>query len=83
MSNYEKLCEMFVSRTVRANEAKTLHERNAATSERRGILDSIIALYGQAAGGQAVMEADAHYLCQGIDRPMTGGVFHNWEATGN
>ena len=81
MSNYEKLCELFVSRTVRANEAKTDLERLYATSERRGILDCIIALFGQVGGGQAVMEADAHYLSQGVYRPMTGGVFHDWEAS--
>lgn len=29
--------------------------------------------------GQLIMDADAHYLAQGIDRPMCGGVFLDWE----
>lgn len=32
----------------------------------------------QAGFGQMIMDADMHYIGQGIDRPMTGGIFHDW-----
>jgi hypothetical protein len=30
--------------------------------------------------GLMIMEADMHYIELGIDRPMTGGIFHDWSA---
>lgn len=74
------LSDLFVDKTIAANEAKTETDRNQLLGERSGVLDAIEALYGSPAAGKAVMQADRHYLDQGSGRPMTGGLFLDWQA---
>lgn len=74
-----KLIQLFIAKTSAANEAKTEMERLLALAERTGIRDSIEALYGQGAVGEAIMAADHHYLDLGYHGDMTGGVWLDWK----
>ena len=76
-----RLTELFIGKTIRANEAKTTIERTRYCDERRGVLDSIVELYGQLGGGSAVMAADRYYIGLGYKGNMTGGLHHDWNES--
>jgi hypothetical protein len=60
------------------NAAKTAEEHRLVDARREGFLEAIRAVFGEVASGEALMDADWHYMGLGIDRPMCGGVFLDW-----
>ena len=63
------------------NGAKTEAEHRAAELHlrhwREGVTDAMG--WGSHQRGRLLMEADNHYLRQGHDGPMTGGIWLDWE----
>lgn len=66
------------------NRAATNEQWREADARRRGWVDGWAFGTGadMAARGCLLSEGDLHYLDQGMDRPMCGGVWLDWEVTG-
>jgi hypothetical protein len=60
------------------NGARTQGERDAAEQFLKGFREAVALLSG-IHPGLIIMAGDEHYLDQGIDRPMCGGSFLDWE----
>lgn len=73
------LIEKMIELTEATNNAKTelLHNYNMAV--RHGFLKGVEAMGGNS--GRLLIECDLHYINQGIDRPMCGGEFLDWQPS--
>lgn len=65
---------------IENNAPQSFHERQLRQMRLDGFREGVIAVLGIHLG-QLIMEADCYYSEQGIDRPMCGGVFLDWEET--
>lgn len=75
MNVYEK----YIEQVEAINAAKTQHEHDWRSHWLDGWLRGF-----EAAGehiGRLIIAGDRHYLDQGIDRPMCGGVFLDWKPS--
>lgn len=81
MNDDIKLQELFIARTVAANNAKGELERLSLSAERHGILDAIQCLYGASYAGECILMADQYYIDRGVNRNMVGGLWLDWEAS--
>lgn len=63
------------------NEAKTSSDNMRARWILHGFRECVTVSFGGLRSGDLIVEADAYYLNQGIDRPMCGGVWLDWEPT--
>ena len=63
---------------VNNSPSEFVHARNECYL--RGWMDGLKAAgFSDCFIGGLIMDADAHYIAQGIDRPMCGGVWNDWE----
>lgn len=66
----------------RVNSARTEREHNDARDHlhawRQGVGDALE--WSDSRRGRFLMEADEHYLNQGVERDMCAGVWLDWEA---
>lgn len=60
------------------NAAETEREHSWAECTLRGFREGVCMVTG-IHPGELIMDADTHYLDQGIDRPMCGGIFCDWK----
>lgn len=60
------------------NAATTEQEHHDAEVFLRGFRDAIVTVGIFPHTGYLVMQGDSHYINQGVDHPMTGGIFHDW-----
>ena len=67
------------------NKARTEHEHHDAQLRLDGFREGVAEVLGLTQGelGRILMDADSHYLERGVDRPMCGGVWSDWKATGD
>lgn len=70
----------YINLVVAVNDAQTAKDHRENDCMRQGFLACLTLIRGQVSAGQLLMEADRHYLNQGIERPMCGGVWLDWEA---
>jgi len=62
-----------------ANNARTERDHNLAVARLDGFFRAARAILGDPEHiGRLVVSADTHYLAQGIDRPMCGGLWLDW-----
>jgi predicted ATP-dependent serine protease len=73
ISALDKMIEL----TEAVNNSKNEVEHNWNMAVRHGFLKGVEASGGNS--GRLIIECDLHYINQGIDRPMCGGEFLDWE----
>ena len=80
------LYDAHLAMVERANAATTREEHEIRSRElsawRAGVRAVFVDYNGGDSGiGDMIMDADWHYLNQGIDRPMCGGLWLDWEPS--
>jgi hypothetical protein len=76
VNHYERHIELVEA----SNAARTEDERRIAEARLAGFREAMSMLTG-VHPGNLLMLADMHYIDKGVDRPMCGGSFLDWQPT--
>lgn len=73
--NFERMRMAYIELLEKANNAETYDEHREYENKITGFLDC-----SRAVGFTGLLSiGDMHYINQGIDRPMCGGLWLDWE----
>jgi len=72
--------DAYIELVEAANNANTDLEHFQYVSKTEGFLRCLSIINPQWAG-DLIIAGDMYYLNQNIERPMTGGIWHDWRAT--
>lgn len=77
---YTHILTEYLKLVQEINDARTVAEHMDANSQLIGLKRCLTAM-GWKAGdiGNLIMDGDSYFLAHGVDRPMCGGVFLDWE----
>jgi len=76
----EQVYAKYIELVRAVNESKTSLDHVAAWNRHRGFIVCLEAIgWSDASIGRLIMHGDQHYIDQGIDRSMCGGVWADWK----
>lgn len=75
-----KVIQRYLDIVDKINNATTQVEHALWEAHKSGFQDALEhSGWGEVSIGSLIMAADEMQMDRGIDRPMTGGVFHDWQ----
>ena len=77
---YTHILTEYLKLVQEINDARTVAEHMAANFQLSGLKRCLKAMgWNDGDIGSLIVDGDSHFLAQGVDRPMCGGVFLDWE----
>lgn len=73
---HDRIIDAYIDLVKKCNTAKTKYEHDKFDNQIEGFFVATKAIGFK---GALIYEGDMHYINQGIDRPMIGGRFLDWE----